>query len=285
MKKTSILIAICLLGGGFAVQAQKAESKKQASVIAKGAISYIASRGCYAPKDVSIEWPAAIFDPDDYRAPPSWGKKRIGLCPPWRGLLVDALGAGVFWSQADREAIKADLRNTFLNRKKTHEAFFKMFGWKLPVLGMLKNDEFPVYQVKQLKKVFNRIYLKPTDMIGTMKAQEVYDYFFKSYVADFARDVVLVKSKVRKKKMKKLLRDYKAAAKDAGANFNGSAYLRKVVTELWPEDKSRAYRMSKILGTILRRKADRTWPTVVRLLKKVIRDYDPALSKELRRKL
>jgi hypothetical protein len=40
-----------------------------------------------------------------------------------------------------------------------------------------------------------------------------------------------------------------------------------------------------VLGVMLRRQLDGTWPVVTKLLKRVLADYDPGLAKEVGNKL
>jgi len=48
-----------------------------------------------------------------------------------------------------------------------------------------------------------------------------------------------------------------------------------------PDSVLTGVQSGRTLGTMLRRLNDGTWPTVLALLEKVLKDYDPMLLKEL----
>jgi hypothetical protein len=255
--------------------------------LAEGALSLLVSKRCEkSSRDTqSIEWPALVYA----RAkPPSWGRKPAGVC---RGLdtwvLSEAVAAGTYWGQNDHAAIEASPNDSLFEPTKTDAAFKKMFGWELPERG----DDTPAgnvflrFNAKKLTAVFDRFYVKPTDKIGVATGQEVYDVLMKDFVTRFAREVALVQASLPKAKLAKLVKDYQAAAKEAGTRFKGPQYLKEVAATTLPQDNPESARAGRTLGVVLRRTADGTWPTVSRLLKKVVADYDPTLSKELGKNL
>jgi hypothetical protein len=251
---------------------------------APGAISLLVSKRCeMSPRldTKSIEWPALVYA----RAkPPSWGRKPAGAC---RGLdtwvLSESLGAGAYWAQNDHQAIEANPNTTLFDDAKTQAAFKQAFGWALPERG----DYVPPpnvllkFDAKKLSALFDRIYVKPTETLGTATAQEVYDVLFKDAVTRFAREVALIKGALSKAQLAKQLKAYQAAAKDGGGKFKGTTYLKETAATVLPKEQEPSARAGRTLGVILRRTADGTWPIVNKLLKKVVADYDPPLAEEL----
>jgi hypothetical protein len=254
---------------------------------AEGALSLLVSKRCEKSPTLdtkSIDWNALVYAAG---RPPSWGRKAAGAC---RGLdtwvLSEAVGAGALWSQGDHAAIEADPMKTLFDDMQTHAAFKRAFGWELPERGddVPPPNVFLKYDAKKVSLLFDRIYVKPADKIGVVTGQEVYDVFFKGFITRLAREVTLIKGGIPKPQLAKMLKDYQAAAQDAGAHFQGPTHLRQAAASALPKDQEQAARASRTLGVILRRTADGTWPTVNRLLDRIVRDYDPALSRELARK-
>jgi hypothetical protein len=255
---------------------------------ASGALSLLVSKRCEKPsrsEAKSIEWTGLVYSRGK---PPAWGKKPAGPC---RGLdtwvLSEALAAGAYWVQNDHAAIEADPNTTLFDDGKTSAAFKQTFGWELPERG----DDIPPHNVllkfdaKKLSSMFDRIYVKPGDTIAGSAAQEVYDAFFKETVTRFAREVALVKSSLPKAQLGKQVKAYQAAAKEGGGKFHGPTYLRQVAENVLPKDQEQSARAYRTLGIVLRRTADGTWPTIDKLLKRVVTDYDPALAQELGKNL
>ncbi|MBI3178377.1 MAG: hypothetical protein HYZ27_01875, partial [Deltaproteobacteria bacterium] len=145
---------------------------------------------------------------------------------------------------------------------------------------------FTSYSAKKVQALFDRLYLKPTDAIGQYKTQDVYDVFFKPTVTNFAQDVAFISASVPKARLNKLLKEYQTAAKEKSDAFSGPDFLYQLAQDnLSLEGAPNSVRNGRTLGIMLRRRADKTWPTVTKLLKRVLKDYDPALSKELAGKL
>jgi hypothetical protein len=253
--------------------------------LADGAISYVQSMRCERSRgDASlpnVEWTGLTYAAG---RPPAWGKRPVGPC---RGLdtwvLGEAVAAGAFWATNDHPTIEAAPMKTMWDPKMTHAAFKKLLGWDLPERG----DDVPPpyvflkYDAKKVAALFEQVYVKPEEKIAMMTGQQVYDFFFKDFVTRFAREVALVKTSVPKPQLAKLLKAYQAAAKAKGAQFNGPAYLKETATAALAKAPAEAPRAGRTLGVILRRTGDGTWPTIDKLLQRVVRDYDPALFKEI----
>jgi hypothetical protein len=254
------------------------------SEFAEGAISLLVSKRCEKSRKLDargLEWSALVYA----RAkPPTWGRKEGGSC---RGLdtwvMSEALGAGALWATTDHKAIETDPMKTMFDPGVTQPAFKKAFGWELPARGdyVPPADVFLKFDAKKLSAVFDRFYVKPADTIGGVAAQQVYDVFFKEFVTRFAREVALIKRNLPKPQLAKLLKEYRAAAKQQGGKFNGPAHLKQAAATALAKEPEAAARAGRTLGVVLRRTADATWPTVNRLLKNIVTDYDPALAEEL----
>ena len=277
-----------LVGGLLLVAASiRAAANAPAGELALGALSYLVSHSCgdsHGAGDRSVEFPGLVYAAGRQ---PAWGTRSFGPC---RGLntwmLQESVAAGAYWGQADHAAIEADPNHTLFDNDKIHAAFKDTFGWEVPQRGdyMPQADVFLRFDAKKLSALFDRFYPKPTDKVGPLTAQEAYDVFLRDFVTRLARDAAFIKANVPKAKLAKLLKDYQAAAKKDGTSFKGPAYLNQVVASALPRGEQ-GEKAGRALGIVLRRTADGTWPTVTRLLKKVLAEYDPTLSKELAAKL
>jgi hypothetical protein len=254
---------------------------------AEGSLALLVSKRCeMSRRDAkSIEWPALVYGPG---RPPAWGRKPAGAC---RGLdtwvLQEALAAGAFYATTDRQAIEAAPMTTMFDDAKSSAAFKNVFGWELPERGdyVPPPNVFLKFDAKKVSALFDRVYIKPTDKVGPATAQEAYDVLLKDAVTRFAREVAFIKDKLPKPQLAKQLKAYQAAANQQSAKFSGPAYLREAAAGALPKDDEQSARAGRTLGVILRRTADGTWPIINKLLKKVVADYDPALSQELAKKL
>src|SRR5262249_51811903 len=153
-----------------------------------------------------------------------------------------------------------------------NDAFKTTFGWALPERGdyVPPPDVFIKLDGKKLAAMFDRIYVKPGDKIAQSTGQEVYDVFFKETVTRFAREVALIKGALPKTQLAKQAKASQPAAKEAGAKFQGPAYLREAAATLPKQGDLGGERAYRTFGIILRRTADGTWPAIDRLLRKVI---------------
>ena len=118
-----------------------------------------------------------------------------------------------------------------------------------------------------------------------LPAQAYYDAMFKPFVSRFASEAALVLAKLPKAKLAAAARDYQDAAKKGGKSFYGPDYLQSNFKKILGDDAPADLGNGRTLGIVLRRQLDGTWPTVTKLLKRVLQDYDPALYKDLGSKL
>ena len=255
---------------------------------AEGSLALLVSKRCEKSPTLdtrSIEWPGLVYGAGH---PPQWGHKSAGAC---RGLdtwvLSEALAAGAYWVSNDRAAIESDPMKTLFDDPKANPAFKKVFGWDLPERGddVPPPNVFLKFDPKKVSALFDKVYVKPGDKVGSATGQDVYDVFFKDAVARFAREVALINQSLPKAALTKQLKAYQAAAKQQGGKFSGPAYLKEAAAGALPKEDEQSPRAGRTLGVILRRTADNSWPIINRLLKKVVTDYDPPLAEELSKKL
>jgi len=202
-------------------------------------------------------------------------------------VISEAVAAGVYWSTNDHAAVAADPMKTMFDDPQINASFKKAYGWELPERGddVPPRNAFLKFDSKKLSKLFDSLYLKPTDKVADVTAQDVYNVFLKDFVTRVARETAAINTALPKAKLAKLLRDYQDAAKKDASKFHGPTFLYHAAASALPQDQPDAQRAAKTLGIILRRTADGTWPVVSKLLKKVVADYDPDLSKEIGKKL
>jgi hypothetical protein len=280
----SLLVIALLLS---AAAPTNAGGNVRAADVAEGAISLLISKRCEKSargEEHSLDWAALVYARGK---PPSWGRKEGSMC---RGLdtwvISEAVAAGVYWSTNDHAVVAADPMKTMFDDVQINAAFKKAYGWELPERGddVPPRNVFLKFESKKLSKLFDSLYLKPTDKVADVTAQDVYNIFLKDFVTRIARETAAINTALPKAKLAKLAKDYQAAAKN-DSRFHGPTFLNKAAAETLPQDQPDTQRAAKTLGIILRRTADGTWPVVGKLLKKVIADYDPELSKEIGKKL
>ncbi len=132
------------------------------------------------------------------------------------------------------------------------------------------------YNPRALKKAFDRLYVKPDQIILGQKAQILYDVIFKSYIALTARHVARVLSV--KGFLQKQADSYRTQAQK-DPDFNGYDFAYQAETELM--EKTELYAKTderinpRLLGTLIRRAGDNTLPVLLQCLERILRDYDP----------
>jgi hypothetical protein len=231
-----------------------------------------------------LHWPGLIYSRDA----PRWADRPFVDCYPADTIsLQESAASGALWATGDQEAMKQKPMETLFNEEKARAAFRAVFGWSLPAdPEALGSSQMPKYDAKQLKAFADRVWVKPADQVGTFTAQQIYDLMLKKRLTAFARDAAFIKANVPKAKLAKLLKDYKTQIQEQGGGFSGPRHLQLAAAEALPLDQEPApARNGRVLGTILRRMNDGTWPAVVALLKKVLAAYDPELFKEVGAKL
>ncbi len=134
----------------------------------------------------------------------------------------------------------------------------------------------PAYDAAALQALFDKLYLPPSATLVGLSMQKLYDTTFKDSIAGFIETLLAVATKKGAPEgpdsppgLENLTPRYLAAyAKwvPSSEKYN-PGILNKMQKTLKVDGRT--------LGTILRRYADGTLPTVVTLLLKVLKDYDP----------
>jgi hypothetical protein len=261
-----------------------APGKAKAKDLVAGAVMSLVGSFC---SDVgaskSIEWTTLHSNTN---GPWSWGLYKANYCPVDGTVLFDTLAFGALWVQKGESALDKERPgdSPLLDLTTATAAFKSEFGWSIPTTE--KADAFNNYDAKNLQTLFDRVYVKPSEKVGAYSAQEIYDALLKDYATNLANNVAFIEERVPKAKMAKLAKDYQDAAKKGGNDFYGPNFLRDISRGVVDQEVTGdVVQRERLLGTILRRQMDGTWPTVIKLLKKVLQDYDPKLSKEVGAKL
>ena len=235
----------------------------------------------------TVQWRAATYDQKTKNY--AWAPATFGKCHTNFHSLQPALAYGVHWLRDGAEAgMTALIGHYSEERAAAYSDLKEIYGVALFDPEKDTGTEIPRYDGKVLAAVADKLYLKPTDKLGASTAQAVYDAMFKQTVADFVHNIVRIESKLPKAKLAKLANDYKtaAAAKPSKpeATFYGPDFLGEMTRKQLTDSKN-PRGDALVLGVLLRRQLDGTWPVVTQLLKRVMADYDPALSKEVGNKL
>jgi hypothetical protein len=160
------------------------------------------------------------------------------------------------------------------NQANLETAFKKAFGKALVKSRAGDGPEALVaYDPAAIQAAFDRVYPKPSALLGGVPAQKVYDLLFKDWVE--GRAEVLADALGRPGLLADRAQEYRTATAAAGFNGPGFAYdlARKLEGPLKHEER--------FLGMLLRRQLDGTLPTIVGCLRRVLRDYDPATFRRL----
>jgi hypothetical protein len=164
------------------------------------------------------------------------------------------------------------------NQKNLEEAFQKLFGRALVKKRSGAGDQTTfTYDSASLEAAFKQLYLAPDATVGGVRAKVVYDTLFKDYVKHKAELIAGILD--RKGFVAAASRDYVARSGKPG--FDGLKFQDDLAQKL----KSPLGDEPRLVGTLVRRHADGTLPAVLKMLRKVLGDYDPATLKALDSKL
>jgi hypothetical protein len=154
------------------------------------------------------------------------------------------------------------------------KAFTKLFGRPLVKKRTGEGEAAVVeYDAAALEAAFRALYVKPASKIGGLEAQVLYDTFFRRFV----RRVVAVVAAAEKQPgfLAAQAKVYRAQASTKG--FDGYAFIIAATKQLPAAVKDE----HRLVGTVIRRQADGTLPTLKRLLRALVTDYDPEAAKTL----
>lgn len=183
-------------------------------------------------------------------------------------LRTGGFGVAQPWATAP-ESIGSALAFFDATNQKNLEASFKtLFGQSLVKAraGAGDNIRFS-YNPAALEAAFGKLYVAPATTIGGVRAKAVYDTVFKSYVADKAEAIAAVLS--QKGFVASAARDFTAQA--ANPKFEGSAWQYALAGKLSGPAKDNP----RLVGTLVRRHADGSLPVVIKILRRILADYDP----------
>jgi hypothetical protein len=164
------------------------------------------------------------------------------------------------------------------NQKNLEDGFHTLFGRALVKKrsGSGDNTRY-VYDPAALEAAFTKLYVAPTGTVGGVPAKVVYDKLLKDWMARKADTIADVLG--RKGFLTAAARDFDA--KSAAARFDGLTWQTTLADKL-PESLRADHRL---VGTLARRQADGSLPTLLRLLRKVLADYDPKTLERVGAKL
>lgn len=163
---------------------------------------------------------------------------------------------------------------------KSVDASAKIYAGKSLVqkIELLPNGFFVHYDAAGISALFNKLYKKPTEKYKGQILQMVYDAFLKEWFADhysFAKEIMASPDKFKRLKF-----EYFEKAR-TDPNFSGTQETFRIIPEYgcatytglqWVQGKKCDERW---FGTLIRRSEDGTLPLVLRLMEKVLQDYDP----------
>src|SRR4029079_3036328 len=123
-------------------------------------------------------------------------------------VLSVALAACAYCVSNYRASIESDPMKTLFDDPKANAALKKVFGWDLPERGYAvpPPNAFLKVDPKKVSALFDKVYVKPGDKVGSATGQDVYDVFFKDAVARFAREVALINATLPKPALTKQLK-------------------------------------------------------------------------------
>jgi hypothetical protein len=203
-----------------------------------------------------------------------WKAWPVGRCTPPRGRPFELIASALSLATMEDGPIGAEaVRPPF--GAEDREGFAKLTG--VPYPPPPAPGELPRYSVKTILTVFERVYRRPTQDLGGVRAQLVYDAIFKERVRAEVKAWQAVLSGTTPRQRSELAKAYAEAARTEG--FDAFTHLNAVAKQVAPELPLDGFR---VVGIILRRSADGTLPTVLGLMVRVLDEYDREFAKETR---
>ncbi|MCU0698795.1 MAG: hypothetical protein MUC96_20020 [Myxococcaceae bacterium] len=203
-----------------------------------------------------------------------WKEWPVSQCRPPRGRPFSLIASALTFAATEEGPIGAEVVRPDIDAE-DHVAFAKLVG--VPYPKPSQPGELPKYSPKLIRTVFDRVYRKPDQDVGGVRAQLVYDVIFKDRVRAEVKEWVLFLGSTTPRQRSDLAKAYAAAARRP--DFESFTHLSGVAKQVAPELSLGGFRVA---GIILRRSADGTLPTVLNLWVRVLDDYDPELAKETR---
>jgi hypothetical protein len=189
-------------------------------------------------------------------------------------LRTGGFGVAQAWAK-EAENIGSALAFFDATNQKNLEASFKtLFGQSLVKARSGSGDDTRFsYNPAALEAAFTKLYVAPSTTVGGVRARVVYDTLFKSYVAQKAQAVAVVLS--QKGFLASAAKDFTAQA--ANPKFEGAAWQDALASKLPAPAKENP----RLVGTLVRRHADRSLPVVIKILRRILTDYDPKTLESL----
>lgn len=146
----------------------------------------------------------------------------------------------------------------------------------------LNRHAFNTYTARELEQLWVAIYVAPsTPLLGTT-AQEVYDVLFKKAAADTVSDLLWLEASLDDAARAALLVTYRKKLAEAKTKpFFVNLWLSEVLRTRFESDPHVWTASPLLLGVMLRRTADGSWPALRGLLVKTLSAYDPPLAEQL----
>ncbi|MBC7862729.1 MAG: hypothetical protein IAF38_07115 [Bacteroidia bacterium] len=181
---------------------------------------------------------------------------------------------------------------SFSYNKKVQNRFTKLFGKniiskRMPTKYQSAGDvhEFRFYSGAAMDAAFKKLYKKPTEKFRGFSLQRIYDLTLQSYCRDAGE--VICKVKRQDSLFVKLSKNYlKGALNDS--TFEGQSFTHEACKQLgFDPEKERgicipAYYHERIVGIMLRRQCDGSLPALLKCLKTLLKDYDPAYYEKIK---
>lgn len=191
--------------------------------------------------------------------------------------LIRGAGLDVDPTQSPESAFRVSQLMAFSDEKNDSRLDRAVIAWTGRKLVKSNDHGLKRYDKNSIESVFDKLYLKPESSIAGVKVSIVYQLLFKEFVTREANATAEILA--RKDFVETKSKEYVALASKAG--FEGSEYQWKLAKELGGSLESEP----RLIGTLLRRRADGTLPSLLKMLRTILRDYDPALSHKLDAKL
>lgn len=149
-------------------------------------------------------------------------------------------------------------------------------------------SEFRFYNPKALEAAFKKLYLPPTADYKGIPMKKLYDISLRDYMRDVGKTLsTLFQNKAA---FEKVAAEYLAKAKtDPG--FDGQTFSYRVARSLIGTDEiltNLCYDERgpvRIVSIALRRQCDGSLPTLSKIYKKIVQDYDPEYYEQIKSKL
>src|SRR5581483_627699 len=160
------------------------------------------------------------------------------------------------------------------NVARVDEAFKVLTGSPLIKKRVTKNDRVLVsYDAAGLQSAFDKLYVQPSGNIGGVRASVVYETLFKAFVRREAEATCALLGK------KGFLAQ--ESKKFVARSLDGKDEITTYQYELASKLGGPLAEEPRLIGTLLRRQADGTLPVIIKMMRTVLRDYDPETFKRL----